>query len=133
MDIQDEGYLGDMEEELEGKEFSEEATKIIQDMAAFYISQDQRNDKGKLLASYKSGRFLKTYINIYERAIVGLAETRRSRRPVKIDYGLAYLEDAVAERGELFLVMHKHEVYRLRYLKDVEIIAYFINEQKYRK
>ena len=45
MDIQDEGYLGDMEEELEGKEFSEEATKIIQDMAAFYISQDQRNDK----------------------------------------------------------------------------------------
>lgn len=68
MDIQDEGYLGDMEEELEGKEFSEEATKIIQDMAAFYISQDQRNDKGKLLASYKSGRFLKTYINIYERA-----------------------------------------------------------------
>lgn len=123
-------YLNDMEEELEEKEPSEKMIKAVQSMANFIISREQLSNKGNQLGHFKSGGFLKTYIDVYEKAIVGMVEIRRKRKPEHINKGLACLKQAVVEDGILYLVIDDEEVYRIRYLKEPEMIAYLINEQK---
>lgn len=98
---QQKDYLNDMEEELEEKEFSEKTIKALQSMANLYISQEQLANKGNLLGCFKSGKFLKTHIYIYENAIIGKAEIPSKRKPVHINKGLACLSKAVVENGIL--------------------------------
>lgn len=113
-----------------GKVYSEKEVRAVRRLAAFYKSQEQLNDKGELLFRSKSGRFLKTYIEVYERAILGLAEINASRRLEKLRYGLAFLEGVAVVKGVLYLSMYDEKIYRLRYLKDVEMLEYQINRQK---
>lgn len=127
---QSKDYLNDMEEELEGKKFSEKTVKIIQNMADFYISQEQLSNKGNKLGHFKSGRFLRTYIDVYEKAIIGIAEVRRKRKPEHINMGFVCLRQVIVEDGILYLVTNDEKIYRIRYLKEPEIIAYLINKQK---
>lgn len=128
--FQEKDYLVDVDEELEEKKLSEKTVKSIRKMGNFYLSQDQLINKGNLLGHFKSGRFFRTYIDVYENAIVGTAEIITSEKPKKINIGYAYLERAVVENGILYLIMCDEEIYRLRYLKEVERIAYLINKQR---
>lgn len=116
----------------EKKPYSEKAVRAVRRMAAFYRSQEQLKDKGELLFRSKSGRFLKTYIEVYERAIIGLAEIKDTRKPVVLRYGLAFLTEAVVVKGTLYLTMWDGEIYRLRYLKDAEVLEYYINRKKHK-
>ncbi len=109
---------------------NEKAVRAVRNLAAFYQSQEQLQNKGNLLIHSKSGRFLKTYIDVYERAIIGFAEIRSSKKPVDIKYGFACIEEAIVEKGILYLSMVDERVYRIRYLKDAETIEYMINRQK---
>ena len=129
---QPKNYLNDMEEELEleEKESSEKMIKAVQSMANFIISQEQLSNKGNKLGHFKSSRFLKTYIDVDEKAIIGMVEIRRKRKPEHINKGLVCLRQAVVEDGILYLVIDDEEVYRVRYLKEPEMIAYLINEQR---
>lgn len=122
----------DMEEELDRKEIPENVAKIWRNMGDFYLSQEQLADKGNLLGRYKSRRFLRTYIEIYEKAFIGKAEAVWSKRAVDIRFGYACLTEALVEKGILYLIMNDEKIYRLRYLKMAEEIAYRINEQKRR-
>lgn len=123
-------YLVDIDEELEEKKLSEKTVKAVRRMGNFYLSQEQVENKGNLLGHFKSGRFLRTYIDVYEKAIVGMAEIITAKRPEEICRGYAYLEKAVVEDGILYLVMNDEKIYRLRYLKEAETIAYLINKQR---
>lgn len=125
----DDNYV-DMEAVLEKQEFSEKAVKSIRNLADLYTSQEQLSNKGKLLGHYKSTGFLKTYIDIYERAVIGKAEIKNSKKAEDIRWGYARLEEAIVEDGVLYLLMNDEKVYRLRHLKMAEMIAYTINGQK---
>lgn len=127
---QQKDYLNDMEEQLEEKEYPEKMIKIVQSMANFYISQEQLANKGNLLGHFKSGRFLKTYIDVYEKAIIGIAEIKRTRKPEHVNKGLACLRQAVVENDILYLIIDDDEIYRIRYLKEPEMVAYLINKLK---
>lgn len=118
--------------EIQEKEtYSEKEVRAVRRMAAFYRSQEQLNDKGELLFHSKSGRFLKTYIEVYERAIVGLAETKDERKLEVLRCGLAFLTEAETVRGTLYLSTWDGKIYRLRFLKDAEILEYHINRKKH--
>ena len=127
---QQKDYLNDMEEQLEEKEYPEKMIKIVQSMANFYISQEQLANKGNLLGHFKSGRFFKTYIYVYEKAIIGIAEIKRTRKPEHVNKGLACLRQAVVENDILYLIIDDDEIYRIRYLKEPEMVAYLINKLK---
>ncbi len=127
---QQKDYLNDMEEQLEEKEYPEKMIKIVQSMANFYISQEQLANKGNLLGHFKSGRFLKTYIDVYEKAIIGIAEIKRTRKLEHVNKGLACLRQAVVENDILYLIIDDDEIYRIRYLKEPEMVAYLINKLK---
>lgn len=127
-DYIDDNYV-DMEDELE-KHFSEKAVKAVRNLGNFYTSIEQINNKGKLLGHYESTGFLKTYIDVYERAIIGKAETKGSKKAEDIRWGYACLAEAIVEKGVLYLVMKDEKIYKLRHLKMAEIIAYMINGQK---
>lgn len=127
---QQKDYLNDMEEELEEKEYSEKMIKAVRSMANFYISQEQLANKGNFLGHFKSGRFLKTYIDVYEKAIIGVVEIKRTRKPEHINKGLACLRQVVVEDDILYLVIDDDKIYRIRYLKEPEMVAYLINKQK---
>ena len=100
-------------------------------MAAFYQSLEQLNHMGELIFQSRSGRFLKTYIEVYERAIIGLAEIDGLRKPQNLRCGMAFLREVQVIRGTLCLSMYDGEIYRLRYLKDAEVLEYQINRQKH--
>lgn len=127
---QSKDYLNDIEESLEEKNFSEKMIKSVQSMANFYISQEQLSNKGNQLGHFKSGRFLKTYIDVYENAIIGMAEIQGKGKPEHVNRGLTCLSQAVVEDGILYLVIDDEKIYRIRYLKEPEMIAYLINKQK---
>lgn len=115
----------------EKKPYSEKEVRAVRRMAAFYRSQEQLKDKGELLFHSKSGRFLKTYIEVYERAIIGLAEIKDTRKPVVLRCGLAFLTEVEVVKGTLYLTMCDGKIYRLRYLKDAEVLEYHINRKKH--
>lgn len=115
----------------EKKTYSEKEVRAVRRMAAFYRSQEQLNDKGELLFRSKSGRFLKTYIEVYERAIIGLAETNDEKKPEVLRCGLAFLTEVEAVRGTLYLSTWNGKIYRLRYLKNAEVLEYHINRKKH--
>lgn len=120
----------DMEEALERQEVSEKTVRIWRNRANYFLSSEQLSHKGKLLGHYKSTRFLKTYIDIYERAIIGKAETGGAKKVENISCGYAYLAKAIVENGVLYLLMSDERIYRIRHLKMVEMIGYMINGQK---
>lgn len=122
-----EDFLEDAEKELEG--ISEQAGNRIRELGALIYSRKQLEDKGRLLGHFKSGRFLRTYIDVYERAIIGEAEIRHSCGHENIDRGMIRIKEAVVERGTLFLAMSDGKVYRIRALKNAEEAAYLINSR----
>lgn len=123
-------YLSDAESGIEFDNPSEKTAKIFRNMGSYYISREQVANKGKKLAHYKSWLFFRTYIDLYENAMIGLVECSGSRKLINIEYGYFYLEKAVVEDGMLFLIMCDEKIYRIRHLKDAELIAYAINKQK---
>ena len=128
---EEETYIdySDMEEELERDEAPEYVAQIWRNMADFYLSQEQLADKGSLLKCYKSCGLRRTYIEVYERAVIGKAETAKVRKPQKIGFGYACLKEAIVEKGILYLIVDDHLIYRIRHLKEAEEAAYRINEQ----
>lgn len=125
----DDNYV-DMEAVLEKQEFSEKAVKSVRNLSDLYTSQEQLSNKGKLLGHYKSTGFLKTYIDIYERAVIGKAENNNSKKAEDIRWGYARLAKAIVDGGVLCLVMNDEKIYKLRHLKMAEMVAYMINGQK---
>lgn len=117
----------DIEAELERQEPSERAIRALRNLANFYRSREQLANKGNLLGQYKSEGDLKTYIDVYEKAIIGKAEINGSKEAEDISFGYACLTDAIVEDGVLYLLMKDRRIYRLRNLKAAETIAYMIN------
>ena len=107
----------DMEGELERQEVPEHVARIWRNMADFYLSQEQLADKGNWLGYYKSSGFLRTYIEVYEKAFVGRAEETWSKKSADIRYGYACLSEAIVKEGILYLIMNDEKIYRLRHLK----------------
>lgn len=120
----------DVEEALEMRKFSQKTIKSIKNMADFYRSQEQLKNRGNLLGHYKSSGFSKTYIDVYEQAIIGKVEFNGSKIVKDISFGYVYLVKAVADNTALYLMMSDEKIYRLRHLKMAEMIAYTINGQK---
>lgn len=125
----DDNYV-DAEEMLERQMHSERAVRAVRNLADFYTSQAQLVNKGKLLGHYKSAGILSTYIDIYERAAIGKAETENSKKTEEIRWGYACLAGAIVKKGILYLFMNDGKIYKLRHLKMAETIAYMINGQK---
>lgn len=121
----------DIEGALERQEVPEHVARIWRNMADTYLSQEQLADKGNLLGCYKSSGFLRTYIEVYERAFIGRVETAGAKKPIDIRYGYACLTEALVEEGTLYLIMNDEKIYRLRYIKKAEEAAYRMNEQRW--
>lgn len=122
----------DMEVEWEREEVLDDVVRLLSDTGDSFLSQEQLEDKGKLLGHFKSIGFLRTYIDIYEKAFIGKAEVTWSKKPIDIRFGYACLTEALVEEGILYLIMSDEKIYRLRYLKMAEEVAYRMNEQKRR-
>ena len=120
----------DMEDVLEKQELSEQYGKRIRNLADLFISGEQLANKGNQMGHYKSTGFLKTYIDVYERAIIGKAEPAGARRVEDISWGYARLAEAIVEDRVLYLILNDESIYRIRHLKMAEMIAYMINGQK---
>ena len=119
----------DQQEMMEKRKPSKKAIKAVRNLADIYASQEQLGDKGNLLGHYKSIGFLKTFIDIYERAAIGKAESGKTRKSENFQWGYARLSRAVVENRILYLVMNDESIYRLRHIKEAEKVAYMINEQ----
>lgn len=122
----------DQQEMMENRKPSEKAIKAVRNLADIYASQEQIGNKGNLLGHYKSKGFLKTYIDVYERAAIGKAESSKTRKSENFQWGYARLSRAVVEDRILYLVMNDESIYRLRYIKEAEKVAYMINEQMFK-
>lgn len=122
----------DVKETPEMRDFSQKTIKSIKNMADFYRSQEQLKNRGNLLRHYKLSGFSRTYIDIYEQAIIGKAEFNGSNRAKDISFEYVYLIKAVADNMSLYLMVSDEKIYRLRHLKLAEMIAYMINGQKIR-
>ncbi|MDE7341442.1 MAG: hypothetical protein K2N80_12945 [Lachnospiraceae bacterium] len=73
---------------------------------------------------------LEIYIDIYEKAIVGRAESNYNKKMENISRGIAYIDRALAARGILYLVMFdEKEIYRFKYLENANQISYMINRR----
>lgn len=120
----------DMEEALEKQEISERDGKIIRNMADLIISRDQLANKGNLLGHYQSAGFCKTYIDVYERAVIGKVEPARTKKAEDIGWGYARLAEAIVEKGVLYFILNDGKFYKIRHLKMAETVAYMINGQK---
>lgn len=125
----DDNYV-DVEGLLARKEPSERAVKAVRRLASFYASQAQISNKGKLLGHYRSAVNLRTYIDVYERAVAGRVESCISEGAEKLCWGYTYLADVLTENGVLYLVGKDDRVYKIRGLRKAEIIAYKINSQR---
>ncbi len=119
----------DMEAALDRQEVPEKVARAFRNYGDLYISGEQLNNKGSLLGHYKSRGFLRTYIDVYERAIIGKAEFGGGKKTENFRWGFACLKEAVAEDGALYLNMNDGKIYRIRHLKNAELIAYLINGQ----
>ena len=51
-------------------------------------------------------------------------------RSEHVNKGLACLRQAVVENDILYLIIDDDEIYRIRYLKEPEMVAYLINKLK---
>lgn len=122
-----------MEHELDHQFFLDHDTDLIRELADGIISEQQIENKGTLLGHYVSLGFTRTYIDVYENAVIGKAEIRTSKKPKDICWGYARLARAVVEKGVLYLVMNNKDIYRIRHLKLAEKIAFLINIQKTKK
>lgn len=122
----------DQQEMIENRKPSKKAIKAVRNLADIYASQEQLGNKGNLLGHYKSKGFLKTYIDIYERAAIGKAESGKTRKSENFQWGYARLSRAVVEDRILYLVMNDESIYKLRYIKEAEKVAYMINEQMFK-
>lgn len=120
----------DMDDSLIKQDVPEKVTKAIQALAVYYISDEQLKNKGKLLGHYKSTIFFRTYIDIYENAVVGEAEERDSRKAVDFCWGYFSVSRAVVKRNVLYLILFNDTIYRIRHLELAEKIAYIINKQR---
>lgn len=123
-------YHDDVEWELDRSEPSEQMIRKLNNLALHYISGDQLKDKGELLGHYRTTGFQKTYIDIYEKAIMGKAKSCSTGKVEEIRCGYACLKRAVVEKRILYLLRQDGDVYLLRHLKGAEWIAYLINDQK---
>lgn len=108
----------------------EEVTAILRNLSDFYESQKQLSDKGKLLGHYKSRGLIRTYIDVYEKAVVGRMRVEGSKKIQDVSWGYACLAEAIVENSVLYFYMNSGKIYRIRYLRRPEIIAYLINGQK---
>lgn len=123
-------YYDDAEMALDRQESSELFGKSIRNFADIIMSQHQLENKGRLLGHYKSKGFLKTYLDVYERAILGQVEKGMTIKRVSIREGYACLTEAVVEGNTLYLLMNDEKHYRIRHLRKAEMLAYLINTQK---
>ena len=122
----------DQQEMIEKRKPSEKLVKAVRNLADIYASQEQLKNKGNLLGHYKSRGFLKMYIDIYERAAIGKAESSKTKKSEDFQWGYARLSMAVVESGILYLVMNDENMYRLKHIKEAEKVAYMINEQMFK-
>lgn len=82
----------------------EEVSAILRNLSDFYLSQEQLSDKGKLLGHYKPRGLARTYIAVYERAVVGRMRADGSKRIQDISWGYACLAEAIVENRVLYAV-----------------------------
>lgn len=101
---------------------SRDRARLINNMADSYIARKQEISRGKLLAHYKSAGLFKTYIDIYENAIVGKMKNRK-RKTKDVVFGYASLEDVEAEGGTIYFKMKYEEIYYIQHLKMAERIV----------
>lgn len=120
----------DMDAELDRQEVTERCIKSLNNLALSIMSRDQLKDIGSLLGHYKSPGFLGTYIDVYERAVVGKGEMQGDKKPQEFSFGYVLLERAVVEKRTLYLIRKDDKICRVRHLKSAEKVAYLINEQK---
>lgn len=73
---------------------------------------------------------LGTFIDLYENAIVGKAESNQYKKKKAFSHGIFYFEEAIVEKGVLYLVLFdEKEIYRFKNFKNADIVSYLINER----
>lgn len=120
----------DMDDSLIKQDVPEKVTQSLQAYAVYYISDEQLKNKGRLLGHHKSTIFFRTYIDIYENAVLGKAMVISSKKTEVFCWGYFAVSRAVVEGNALYLILFNGKIYRLRYLKSAEKIAYMINKQR---
>lgn len=120
-------HYKDAEEILDSKKFAQ----LINNLADFYAANNQRANKGKLLAHYKSAGLFRAYIDVYESAVVGRMKNLEGKT-VNVAFGYADLAEAKTKGKTIYFEMKFKEIYRIGHLKMAERIAFQINGQKIR-
>lgn len=126
--------LDDMEHELDAdKPWDEYSRRLLWEIADSLTSEEQVQNKGELLDSFKADRKYKKrqmFIDIYEHAIVGIFEFEQERELRRLEAGTAYYKIAHESAGIVYITLYDDEVCRLRYMRDGKKIAYLLNKIK---
>lgn len=126
--------LDDMEQELDAdKPWSERSKQLLGEIADFLISDEQAQNKGELLKSFKAEKKIKRhqmFIDIYEHAIVGMFEFAQEKELKKLEVGTAYYKIAHEMAGSVYITLYDDNICRLRYMKEGKKIAYLLNKIK---
>lgn len=134
----EEDYLEDAEDMLRqpiiDNQTHEKRKKAFQNLERYYISEEQLKNKGKLLGHFEEGVFWgKAYLDVYENAIIGRAESLKSGKQENFELGITWIISAILEEKELRLILYNDKVYCLKHFREAEEMEYLISLQVWKQ